>query len=232
VIAAAREAGLPSVDPRLRGEGEGSPLAQTVGYYRRYFEERGDFWELLTFSRCRFICGDAETAESFERIVGAFAEREDVKENFKREFIAARGRLETLSKGAWDVKHDAGGLYDINFILAAVNLLCPPRGRRALTWEDSIESLRSRELLRDDEIDHLATAFALFYITQHAAALHGGAYPPLPEREEFLDSYLGRLLAPIAAGEESFTARLGLFKRDVREIFERFVERAPQPRRE
>jgi len=225
IIAETRHAGLAAVDPRLRGEGEGSPLARTVGYYRQYFAERADFWEILTFSRCRFLCGSAGTARSFEEVMRSFAERSDVKNNFADNFLAARRRLERLSKGAWDVKHAPGGLYDINFMLAAVNLLFPTREVRAIEWDDSIEVLRSNGLLLPDEIDLLVRAFDLYYLAQHAAALHNIAYPPLPEREAFLESYLGRLLRPIAPDKENFIEKLEHFRNRTRDIFTRFVER-------
>jgi glutamate-ammonia-ligase adenylyltransferase len=226
IIAGTRRADLAEVDPRLRGEGSGSPLAQTVGYYRRYFAERADFWEILTFSRCRFLCGEETTAAAFEEIVRSFHERGDVRTDFAGHFAASRGRLESLSKGPWDVKHIAGGLYDINFILASVNLLFPPEGDRAIEYDDSIERLRSRGLLHADEIESLGRAFDLFYLAQHAAALHGVTYPPLPEREEFLDRYLTRLLEQYADGATGrFTETLDRYRNDVRAIFTRFIER-------
>lgn len=228
IMSVMRQAGIATVDPRLRGEGEGSPLAQTLAYYRRYFESRADFWELLTFSRCRFLCGDEETGRMFDGIVGGFHERDDVKNSFRAEFLASRERLERLSKGAWDVKHAPGGLYDINFILASVNLLFPPGGLRAISWDDSIEILQSKELLRPEEIDNLARAFKLYYLAQHAAALHGIAYPPLPEREAFLESYCCLLLAPLTGGtEEPFTNVLQRFRKDTRNVFLHYIERIP-----
>lgn len=225
IMEGTRRAGLATVDPRLRGEGKGSPLAQTVGYYRRYFPERADFWEILTFTRCRLLCGDANTAEAFEGIVRSFHERNDVKNNLKNNFLGSRRRLERLSKGVWDVKHAPGGLYDINFILASVNLLFPLGERRAIEWSDSIEPLRSNGLLQLEEIKSLARAFDIYYLAQHAAALHTIAYPPLPEREAFLESYLGRLLEPIAPGAGSFTEKLEHFRKCTRGIFTRFVGR-------
>jgi glutamate-ammonia-ligase adenylyltransferase len=226
IMAGTRRAGIATVDPRLRGEGEGSPLAQTLAYYRHYFESRADFWELLTFSRCRFLCGDRDTGRSFDSIVGGFHERDDVKNNFRAEFLASRERLERLSKGAWDVKHAPGGLYDINFLLASVNLLFPPGGRGAFTWEDSIEILQSKGLLQPEEIDYLVRTFKLYYLAQHAAALHGIAYPPLPEREAFLDTYLTRLLSALAREtEERFTGTLERSRKDTRNIFTHYIDR-------
>lgn len=225
IMSVTRQAGIATVDPRLRGEGEGSPLAQTLSYYRHYFESRADFWELLTFSRCRFLCGDEETGRMFDGIVGGFHGRDDVKNSFRAEFLASRERLESLSKGAWDVKHAPGGLYDINLILASVNLLFPTGGR-AITWEDSVEVLQSKGMLRVEQIETLARAFKLYYLTQHAAALHGIAYPPLPEREAFLESYCVHLLVPLTGvTEELFTNVLQRFKKDIRNIFLNYTER-------
>jgi hypothetical protein len=56
--------------------------------------------------------------------------------------------------------------------------------------------------------------------------MHGIPYPPLPEREEFFERYLGRLFGERLPGGSTFLERLGGIRENVRSIFERFIERA------
>ena len=44
------------------------------------------------------------------------------REGWKARLVESRAKLEALSKGPWDVKHAAGGLYDIDFLLCAARL--------------------------------------------------------------------------------------------------------------
>ncbi|HEY5132815.1 MAG TPA: hypothetical protein VII85_03925, partial [Candidatus Krumholzibacteriaceae bacterium] len=126
---------------------------------------------------------------------------------------------------AWDVKHAAGGLYDIDFLLSAARLLglvepAAPAGRR-----EELERLRDAGLLEAEDPATLAAAYRVFWTIEHAAALHGILCPPLAEREDFFESYFDRLFGDIVKGEGPFLGRLEVLKRDVRGIFDHFFER-------
>jgi glutamate-ammonia-ligase adenylyltransferase len=211
-----------SLDLRLRGEGDGSPLVQGLDTYRAYFEHRASFWEFVAFGKRRFICGHPETGRAFEQLL-----RRRVKEGLSSaglidELRSARGRLESLSEGVWDVKHAAGGLYDLDFLAATV------RGEgegHVMGLDGWIGLLAGKGLLGEGEGDILRRAYALYYLIEHAAAHHGLHYPPLPERIVFFERYLGALLRQILPGGESFPEGLARTKRSVREIFDRFCER-------
>ena len=221
----ARAVRLGAADMRLRGEGEGSPLVQTIDYYESYLQSRASLWEILALSKCRFLCGNTETGDAFDRMLRRTLPAVFAREGWKGRLLDARAKLEDLSRNPWDVKHAPGGLYDIDFMLSAARFTGaiephPPAGHRG-----KFERLQRSSLIDRGDSETLLAAFRLFWTIEHAAALHGFPYPPLPEREAFLDGYFDRLFGERAAGEGTFLARLGRAKREVREIFNRFLER-------
>jgi glutamate-ammonia-ligase adenylyltransferase len=219
-----RRMGIGPVDLRLRGEGENAPLVQTLDSYRRYFSRRAGFWELLAFSKCRFICGDARSGSAFEAILDEARRRARAGGGIGEELVATRRKLESLAAGVWNVKHAPGGLYDINFVLASGALLTTLPAPGEGTLEDRLAALEPAGLLTAEESTILADAYRLYYLTEHAAALHDIAYPPLAEREGFLDRYLGRLLCGLAPGSGSFPERLAVMRDRVRAVFDRYID--------
>lgn len=221
------------LDLRLRGEGGGSPLAQTLEHYRTYFETRAGLWEHLAFTRCRYICGDEETGNAFIDILAETSNIIRRKPGLSAGLAAAREKLESLSGGRWDVKHAPGGLYDINFILASASLhgssnagfQTHSAGPCATVFDGTLERLTAEGLLEEGDSITLKNAYRLYYLTEHAAALHGFRYPPLPEREAFLVGYMDRLLGHLVPGAGSFTGKLETVKGTIRDIFLRYLDR-------
>jgi glutamate-ammonia-ligase adenylyltransferase len=206
-----------TLDLRLRSEGEGSPLVQSLESYRQYFDRRAAHWEFIAYTKCRFLCGQSETGIAFERLV-----REKAAEVISsvHELRSAREKLESLSGGRWDVKHAAGGLYDIDFMAATKRTVAGEKGLFAC-----LERLEREGFLERSEREALIHANRVYYLIEHAAAHHALVYPPLPESIVFFDEYLGRLLHPLLPGSAPFTDRLASVKRSVREIFGRFIDR-------
>jgi glutamate-ammonia-ligase adenylyltransferase len=211
-----------SLDLRLRGEGDGSPLVQGLDTYRTYFERRASFWEFVAFGKRRLICGSSETAAAFDGLLDQRIGERFSSAGFMEELRSARKRLESLSEGDWDVKHAAGGLYDLDFMAATVR--GEERARQA-GHEEWIGMLVERELLAQGEDEILRGAHELYYLIGHAAAHHGLRYPPLKERTAFFDRYLGALLRRNIAKDETFREGILSTKRSVRDIFDRFCGR-------
>ena len=221
----ARAIRLGALDLRLRGEGANAPLVQTLDYYEGYFQTRASLWEIIAYSKCRFIRGDAETGRAFEEMLARTLPVLFSREGWKGRLRETRAKLESLSKGPWDVKHAPGGLYDIDFLLSAARLLGLFESAANAGRREELERLRDAGLLEASDPETLLAAYRVFWTIEHAAALHGIPYPPLPEREDFFESYFNRLFGDIVKGEGPFLGRLEGLRRTVREIFDRFLER-------
>jgi glutamate-ammonia-ligase adenylyltransferase len=220
MIERGRTARAGTIDFRLRGEGEGSPLVQSLEAYRQYFARRAAYWEFVAFTKCRFLCGHRETGVAFEKMIAEMAGEALSSRAAVDEFLTARGTLESLSAGPWDVKRAAGGLYDIDFMTALVRT-----GGRQDGLLACLERLESQGLLESAERELLGRAHTIHYLVEHAAAHHGLVYPPLPESVAFFEEYLDRLLQPLVPGPDPFPDRLAVVKQSVRSVFDRFVER-------
>ena len=211
-----------SLDLRLRGEGDGAPLVQGLDAYRAYFERRASFWEFVAFGKLRFICGHPPTGRDFERMIRRGIEDAFSSPGLIDRLRAERERLESLSGGDWDVKHAAGGLYDLDFMAASARGEDDGAGSGT---DVRLGRLTGQGLLEEAETEELLRAHTLYYLIEHAAAHHGLSYPPLPERIAFFENYLGSLLGPLVPGGGTFLDGLARTKRTVREIFDRFCGR-------
>jgi glutamate-ammonia-ligase adenylyltransferase len=224
ILENARAFRLGPIDMRLRGEGESSPLVQTLDYYEGYLQTRVSLWEMLALSKCRFIRGDAVTGSAFEEMLRRTLPVLFSRKGWKERLLESRAKLEALARGAWDVKHAAGGLYDIDFMLSAARLRGVIEGSPSADPGVEIDRLRSAGLLEAPAAAALAEAHRIFWTIEHAAALHDIPYPPLAEREAFFESYFDRLFGGRVPGSGTFLERLRETKRNVRGIFDRFFE--------
>ena len=112
---------LYEIDTRLRPDGNSGPLVTSLGSFRRYQRQHAWTWEHQALLRSRCVAGASTVCESFER------ERRDTLVNcidrtrLKREVVAVRKRMRTeLSRSGgdtFDIKQDAGGLADIEFLI-------------------------------------------------------------------------------------------------------------------
>jgi [glutamine synthetase] adenylyltransferase / [glutamine synthetase]-adenylyl-L-tyrosine phosphorylase len=107
-------------DLRLRPNGEGGLLVSSVEAFREYQEKDAWVWEHQALTRARFCAGDAAVGAAFEaeRIV-ILRRRRDPK-TLRREVIAMRKKMfdaHPNDSGLFDLKHDRGGMIDIEFIV-------------------------------------------------------------------------------------------------------------------
>lgn len=107
-------------DLRLRPNGEAGLLVSSVDAFRKYQMESAWVWEHQALTRARFSAGDAGIGSTFEAIrIEVLRKPRDLAE-LKREVIAMRGKMADAhaNKSAlFDIKHDRGGLIDVEFIV-------------------------------------------------------------------------------------------------------------------
>lgn len=114
---------LYETDLRLRPDGDAGMLVPTLESFRDYQLHRAWTWEHQALTRARFCAGDTALAQRFEAIRGAIlgAARDAVK--LKAEVLAMREKMRTEhpgtpdAAGRCDLKHTAGGIVDLEFIV-------------------------------------------------------------------------------------------------------------------
>ena len=106
------------VDCRLRPEGESSQLVWDFEKYIEYIDKRARIWELQSFLKTRFVCGNKKL---FNKLIDSFIDR--TSQLNKKELL--KGIIDVRSKSLFsfpaemnliDLKKNPGGLSDIEYI--------------------------------------------------------------------------------------------------------------------
>ncbi len=113
------------IDLRLRPNGNAGLLVSSLNGFRTYQTESAWTWEHQALTRARFAAGDADIGERFESL--------------RRKILALPRDLRTLNQavgamrrkmleahpnagGLFDIKHDRGGMVDIEFLVQTLVL--------------------------------------------------------------------------------------------------------------
>ncbi len=119
ITAPTGEGKLYDVDMRLRPSGNSGPIASSLEGFRRYQESDAWNWEHMALTRARVIAGDpgftAECDMTLRRILSR--PRDPVKLAGDVASMRRRMAQQYPTDRLWDVKHLAGGLVDIEFIV-------------------------------------------------------------------------------------------------------------------
>jgi glutamine synthetase adenylyltransferase len=106
------------VDCRLRPEGESSQLVWDFEKYIEYLNKRARIWELQSFLKARFICGNNK---SFKNLADSYLKRisQLTEEEVSKEISEMRSKSVSsfpAEMNIVDLKKNPGGLSDIEYI--------------------------------------------------------------------------------------------------------------------
>ncbi|SAL64546.1 bifunctional glutamine-synthetase adenylyltransferase/deadenyltransferase [Caballeronia arvi] len=185
-LTAATGAGtLFDVDLRLRPNGESGLLVTDLASFRRYQIREGDaantawVWEHQALSRARYSAGDAEIGAQFEAIRADVLVMERDPAALAREIVAMRERVlagHPNNSDRFDLKHDRGGMVDIEFIVQYWVLLHAREHREFLRNAGNITLLKIAArsgLIAEEEADAIGAAYRHYRKLQHTLRLDG-----------------------------------------------------------
>ncbi|MHB1373963.1 MAG: bifunctional [glutamate--ammonia ligase]-adenylyl-L-tyrosine phosphorylase/[glutamate--ammonia-ligase] adenylyltransferase [Thauera sp.] len=107
-------------DLRLRPNGESGLLVSSLEAFREYQMKSAWVWEHQALTRARFSAGDRAIGEAFERIRCEVLCMKRNVDSLRAEVLAMRHKMRDAhgNKGElFDLKHDAGGLIDVEFLI-------------------------------------------------------------------------------------------------------------------
>ena len=161
-----REGSVIEVDTRIRPHGTEGPLVPSLRQLTMYFENDAKAWEVLAFSKLRWIAGDRRLEVQVCEAVAVLRRRFAGSAQFVPELRAMRKRIAD-SYGPDSFKGGPGGLYDLDFIMG---LLEAHHGLPAVALQipERLAALRERELLSEAQSAELLEAAALFRRLEHA----------------------------------------------------------------
>ena len=111
-------------DLRLRPNGDSGLAVSSIDAFRKYQLESAWVWEHQALTRARFSAGDRAVGDAFERIRCEVLRMQRDLPKLREEVLAMRQKMVDAhgTKGdererIFDLKHDPGGLVDVEFII-------------------------------------------------------------------------------------------------------------------
>lgn len=185
---------LYEVDMRLRPSGNSGLLVSTLHAFEKYQRDDAWTWEHQALARARGVAGCAETLEGFESIRHNILcqprdrdkLRQDVVE-MREKMRASLGTPESRQAEVFHIKHDTGGIIDIEFIVQYLMLAWCSEHPELTQWSDNIrqmEELGRAGVMAVEDAEKLRETFIALRSTIHRRALQnlnsqveGNAFP-------------------------------------------------------
>ncbi len=176
---------LYEVDMRLRPSGNAGLLVCHINGYREYQMSNAWTWEHQALCRARFIEGNTDLQARFNQTRHDILSQERDKATLSQEVVDMRKKMrEHLAKGNadyFDLKQDAGGVADIEFIVQFM-LLAHCHAHPTLTkWTDNVrvlEALNEAALLTHEEATQLTQAYLVYRNLSHKLTLQNESLAP------------------------------------------------------
>ncbi|HYD57395.1 MAG TPA: bifunctional [glutamate--ammonia ligase]-adenylyl-L-tyrosine phosphorylase/[glutamate--ammonia-ligase] adenylyltransferase [Burkholderiales bacterium] len=182
-------------DLALRPSGSKGLLVQPIAGFERYQQEDAWTWEHQALTRARFSAGDPAVGARFEAIREAILTKPRDAAALAADILAMRERIAAAHpnrSGLFDVKHDRGGMIDIEFMVQYLVLA------HAARFPDLTKNLGNIALLgmaagfsliEKAVSEKTASAYREYRRAQHMLRLNGAQYARVkpevfaPERE-------------------------------------------------
>ena len=169
-------------DLRLRPNGASGLLVSSLGAFREYQEKDAWAWEHQALTRARHCAGDAEVGAAFEAERRAILTRARDAGNLRREVLAMRRTMldaHPNTSDLFDLKHDRGGMIDIEFIVQFLVLVHASRYAQLTANLGNIALLKMAGelgLVPADLAMQVGDAYRGFRRLQHAERLNDARY--------------------------------------------------------
>ena len=171
---------LYEVDVRLRPSGKGGMLITRVGAFAEYQEKDAWTWEHQALLHARAVAGDAALRAEFERVrvdaLMRFVKRDTLRTEVRDMRLRMRKELSRARPGSgkFDIKQDAGGTADIEFLAQYWALLHAGTHPPVVMFADTIrqlESVASADLVPQLTVDVLTDAYRKYRERSHHLSL-------------------------------------------------------------
>jgi glutamate-ammonia-ligase adenylyltransferase len=173
---------LYEVDVRLRPSGKGGLLVTSLAAFTEYQQREAWTWEHQALLHARGVAGDAALRARFEavriQVLRHNVRRESLRNDVRRMRERMRRELSRSGPDQFDIKQDAGGVADIEFLAQYWALAWALRYPPLVMFSDTIrqlESVASADLVPQSSVDTLTAAYRAYRERTHRMSLEGGA---------------------------------------------------------
>ena len=185
---------LYEVDMRLRPSGASGLLVSSLGAFERYQENEAWTWEHQALVRARVLVGSQDVGQAFEKVraqvLGKARDLAKLQQEVSEMRAKMRDNLGSKSTAAgtaanafeatapFDLKQDAGGIVDIEFMVQYAALAWSQSHPPLLRWTDNIrilEELEHEGLMPAEDASLLREAYKAYRSAAHRQALQKDA---------------------------------------------------------
>jgi [glutamine synthetase] adenylyltransferase / [glutamine synthetase]-adenylyl-L-tyrosine phosphorylase len=173
-------------DLELRPSGASGLLVSSLQAFAEYQAHAAWVWEHQALTRARFCAGDRHVGLEFERTREQILGRARDPAALAREVLGMRQKLHAAHpnrSGLFDLKHDAGGMIDIEFAVQFLVLAHSHRHAELTANLGNIALLGIAArlgLIETDLAEKCRNAYREFRRLQHALRLNGARYARVP----------------------------------------------------
>ena len=176
-------------DLRLRPDGAAGLMVLSVEAFRDYQRKSAWVWEHQALSRARYCAGDATVGAAFEETRREILRAPRDLDKLREEVLSMRQRMlegHPNKSELFDLKHDRGGMVDIEFIVQYLVLAHAIRHAGLAANDGNIALLKLAAdlgLIARDLSDRVRDAYREYRRRQHALRLEGAQYARVPQDE-------------------------------------------------
>lgn len=190
---------LYETDLRLRPSGHSGLLVSRLEAFECYQMDTAWTWEQQALVKARFIGGDPSVRATFERIRQTSLRRprhiDPLKEEIRTMREKMRASLSPHDPLRFHLKHDAGGIVDIEFLVQFGVLSKAHLDPNLTEWTDVVrllECLAASEFLSHEDADFLKETYCTYRGRAHRLALEDvPASVPATEYRALRDRVMG-----------------------------------------
>jgi glutamate-ammonia-ligase adenylyltransferase len=169
---------LYEVDQRLRPSGKGGLLVTNIAAFAEYLRKEAWTWEHQALLHARAVAGAPELCTRFEVVriesLAHDVRRESLRDDVRRMRERMRRELTHAKQGEFDIKQDAGGIADIEFLAQYWSMRWAAQYPPVAMFSDTIrqlESVASANLVPQATVDILTDAYRKYRIRSHHRSL-------------------------------------------------------------
>ena len=178
-------------DLRLRPNGDSGLVVSSMESFRKYQLESAWVWEHQALTRARFSAGDTAVGEAFEKIrCEVLCQQRDLAKlradivEMRQKMMDSHATRGDLRDTVFDLKHDPGGLVDVEFIVQYL-VLGYSHAHRELTGNKGnialLKMAADAGLIPGDLAETVRNAYRDYRRMQHGLRLNGTKARVAPE---------------------------------------------------
>ena len=159
---------LYEADTRLRPDGQSGLMVSSIAAFEKYQHEKAWTWEHQALIRARFVTGDALIEQEFDRIRASVLQQSREVKPLLQEVVTMREKMRKHladKSTEFDIKQDAGGLVDIEFMTQAGVLLYAEKNADCIKHTATLELINELTKVgwyKADEAENISHAYRYF----------------------------------------------------------------------